>query len=234
MQIKRVALVTGANRGIGLEIVNQLAHLGIRVYLGSRDAGKGQSAADSLRSNDMDIQPIQLDMDSNNSMEKAIQEIISTENRLDILVNNAGILLDKEGSSLLSDIETLRVTMETNVYGPFRLCQLAIPYMRKQRYGRIVNLSSGMGQFSEMGSGYPAYRMSKTALNSMTAFLSAELQGTNILMNTMCPGWVRTDMGGANATRPVEEGADTAVWLSTLADGGPSGQFFRDRKQIPW
>ncbi len=128
----------------------------------------------------------------------------------------------------------MRQTMETNVYGPYLLCQALVPLMKKNNYGRIVNISSGLGQLNDMGGGYPAYRMSKTAINVITRILAAELAGTNILVNSMCPGWVKTRMGGEGATRSVEEGADTAVWLSTLPDGGPTGKIFRDRKEVPW
>ena len=154
---------------------------------------------------------------------------------VDILVNNAGVLLDPRGSRLLdSKIEIYRDTFETNVLGPLQLTQALLPLMKKRSYGRIVNVSSGQGQLSEMSSGTPAYRISKTALNALTRIVAAETRATNILVNSMCPGWVRTDMGGPNASRTVEEGADTAVWLATLPDGGPTGGFFRDRKPIPW
>ena len=138
---------------------------------------------------------------------------------------------DKEPST---PIDTLRRAMETNVYGPLLLCQALIPLMKKNNYGRIVNMSSGMGQLSDMNGFYPGYRVSKTSLNAITRILTDELLQSNILVNSMCPGWVKTDMGGAGATREVEEGADTAIWLATLPDNGPRGKFFRDRKEIPW
>lgn len=234
MSDKRIALVTGGNRGIGLEICRQLALKGIRVYLGSRDARKGTVATEELVKAELDVHFILLDVTNDSIMVDARDTILQKEEKLDILVNNAGIHIDPPGSSLEASIETLRISMETNVYGPFRLCQLFIPTMKFYNYGRIVNLSSGMGQLDEMGSGSPGYRLSKTSLNALTKLFSAELQGSNVLINSMCPGWVRTDMGGENATRSVAEGADTAVWLSTLPDDGPSGLFFRDKKQIPW
>jgi NAD(P)-dependent dehydrogenase (short-subunit alcohol dehydrogenase family) len=133
-----------------------------------------------------------------------------------------------------ADFGDLQRTLETNVYGPLRLAQAAIPFMRAQRYGRVVNVSSEMGQLSDMGQGSPAYRLSKTALNSVTAMLAASTRGENILVNCCCPGWVRTDMGGPEASLTAEQGADTPVWLATLPDGGPTGGFFQSRRAIAW
>jgi len=144
-------------------------------------------------------------------------------------------MLDPRGSRVLdSKLVTWRDTLETNLIGPLLLAQVLVPLMKRNGYGRIVNVSSGQGQLSDMGVGTPAYRVSKTALNALTRTLAAELKGSGILVNSMCPGWVRTDMGGAGAPRTVEQGADTAVWLATLPDDGPSGGFFRDRRPIPW
>ena len=155
--------------------------------------------------------------------------------RTDILINNAGIMIDPRGSRLLdSELKTYRDTLETNAFGPLLITQALLPLMKKRNYGRIVNLSSGRGQLSEMGSGTPAYRISKTALNALTRIVAAETRGSNILVNSLRPGWVKTDMGGPYAPRTVAQGADTAVWLATLPDGGPTGGFFRDRKPIPW
>lgn len=124
--------------------------------------------------------------------------------------------------------------MTTNVYGPLLMSQALVPLMKKNNYGRVVNISSGLGQLSDMGGGYPAYRISKTAINALTRMFAGELKDDNILVNSMCPGWVKTDMGGPDAPRDVQEGADTAVWLATLPDNGPRGKFFRDRQEIPW
>jgi NAD(P)-dependent dehydrogenase (short-subunit alcohol dehydrogenase family) len=155
--------------------------------------------------------------------------------RADVLVNNAGVMLDGGGRRIADlSLDVLQATLEVNLYGALRVTQALLPMMRRHRYGRIVNLSSGLGQLADMGSGTPAYRISKTALNAFTRILAAELEGTNIKVNSLCPGWVRTDLGGPNAPRSVEEGADTAVWLATLPDKGPSGGFFRDRKRIAW
>lgn len=238
MTVTRTALVSGANRGIGFEIVRGLARLGILAVIGARDPKDGAGAAEKLQSEGLDIPVVALDVDSEESAAQAVAEVKRIYGRLDILVNNAAILIDAPGGfkASLFDLkaETLRRTMETNLLGPIRLIQAAAPLMREQEYGRIVNMSSGAGQLAEMGSGYPAYRMSKAALNALTRIAANELGGGNIKVNAMCPGWVRTDMGGANADRSPEEGADTAVWLATLPDDGPTGGFFRDRKPIAW
>jgi len=176
-----------------------------------------------------------LDVTSERSVTALADDIADTYKRCDILVNNAGVMLDPRGSRVLdSRIGTWRDTLETNLIGPLALVQALASLMRKNRYGRIVNISSGQGQLSDMGAGTPAYRVSKTALNALTRTLAAELKGSGILVNSMCPGWVKTDMGGSSAPRTVEQGADTAVWLATLPDDGPSGGFFRDRKPIAW
>jgi NAD(P)-dependent dehydrogenase (short-subunit alcohol dehydrogenase family) len=170
------------------------------------------------------------------SVDRAIREIVSEHSGLDILLNNAGILIDKSHRPTETDLAIIRETFETNMLGPLRLSQAVIPMMKKNHYGRIVNVSSSAGSFESMaGSNYsPAYSLSKAALNALTIMLSTELKGTNILVNSMDPGWVRSDMGGPRAPRSLEEGADTAVWLATLPDGGPSGGFFRDRKKAAW
>jgi NAD(P)-dependent dehydrogenase (short-subunit alcohol dehydrogenase family) len=227
---KRIAVVTGGNRGIGLEICRQLAQAGMHVILTARDEAKGKAAAKKLG-----VESHQLDVDSDESVKAFARWIKDTHGRCDVLVNNAGVMLDPRGSRVLdSKIETYRDTLETNLIGPLRMIQSIVPLMRKQGYGRIVNMSSGQGQLTEMGVGTPAYRVSKTALNALTRTTAADLHGTGILVNAMCPGWVRTDMGGSGAPRSVEQGADTALWLATLPEKGPSGGYFRDRKQIPW
>jgi len=234
--LHRIAVVTGANRGIGLEICRQLAqHGGIRVVLASRDEKKGKAAADKLRSEGLEVDNHKLDVTSDNSIKTLAGWMADTYKRCDVLVNNAGILADPRGSRVLdSNVETWRDTLETNLFGPLRLVQSLAPLMKLNSYGRIVNVASGQGQLSDMGAGTPAYRVSKTALNALTRTLAAELKGSGVLVNSMCPGWVKTDMGGSSAPRTVEQGADTAVWLATLPDGGPNGGFFRDRKPIAW
>jgi NAD(P)-dependent dehydrogenase (short-subunit alcohol dehydrogenase family) len=233
---ERIAVVTGANRGIGFEICRQLARQGdIRVVLASRDGKKGKAAADKLRGEGLEVDNHKLDVTSDGSVRTLADWMADTYKRCDILVNNAGILADPRGSRVLdSRVETWRDAIETNLIGPLRLIQSLVSLMKRQGYGRIVNVSSGQGQLSDMGSGTPAYRVSKTALNALTRTLAAELKGSGVLVNAMCPGWVKTDMGGSSAPRTVEQGADTALWLATLPDDGPSGGFFRDRKPIPW
>jgi NAD(P)-dependent dehydrogenase (short-subunit alcohol dehydrogenase family) len=233
---KRVAVVTGANRGIGLEICRQLARRGgIRVVLTARNETKGKTAAGQLRGEGLEVDFHELDVTSEKGVETLAGWLEGTCKRCDILVNNAGIVADPRGSRFLdSRPETYRQTLDTNVFGPLLLSRALVPIMKRSRYGRIVNISSGQGQLSEMGAGTPAYRISKTALNALTRILAAELKGSGILVNSMCPGWVKTDMGGPGAPRTVQEGADTAVWLATLPDDGPTGGFFRDRKPIAW
>ena len=238
MTVTRTALVSGANRGIGFEIVRQLARLGVMAAIGARDKEDGARAAEKLQSEGLDVPVVALDVDREESAAEAVAEVKRRFGRLDVLVNNAAILIDEPGgfNASLFDLkpDTVRRTMETNLLGPIRLTQAAVPLMREQEYGRIVNVSSGAGQLAEMGAGYPAYRMSKTALNALTRITAAEIGAGDIKVNAMCPGWVKTDMGGPNAERTVEEGADTAVWLATLPEDGPTGGFFRDRKPIAW
>jgi NAD(P)-dependent dehydrogenase (short-subunit alcohol dehydrogenase family) len=233
---KRIAVVTGGNRGIGLEIARQLARQpGIRVVLTAREEAKARAAAKKLRDEGLEVDSHPLDVTSEMSVKTFAGWLESACKRCDILVNNAGVMLDPRGSRVLdSKLVTWRDTLETNLIGPLLLAQALVPLMKRNGYGRIVNVSSGQGQLSDMGVGTPAYRVSKTALNALTRTLAAELKGSGILVNSMCPGWVRTDMGGAGAPRTVEQGADTAVWLATLPDDGPSGGFFRDRRPIPW
>jgi len=241
VQVKdKIAVVTGANRGIGFEICRQLAKKGVLVVLTSRDEQKGLFACNVLEKMELPVRYHELDVNHAASISRFRSFMLKEFGRCDILINNAGVFLDKKGldeavpSIFNAKIETLRQTMETNLYGPLLLCQALVPLMKKHNYGRIVNLSSGLGQLSDMNGGYPAYRISKTALNALTRILSDELKDFNILVNSVCPGWVKTEMGGLNAPRSIEEGADTAIWLSGLPDQGPRGKFFRDRKEIPW
>jgi NAD(P)-dependent dehydrogenase (short-subunit alcohol dehydrogenase family) len=234
----KTALVTGANKGIGLEIVRQLCAAGVTAVLGSRDKGRGAAAAARLAQDGFQVPVVALDVTSEASVGAAIGEIGRQFGRLDILVNNAAILIDGPGGfdASLFDLteETQRRTLDTNVLGPVRTIKAAVPLMKKNGSGRIVNLSSGAGQLADMSMGFPAYRMSKSALNALTRIAAAELKDTGILVNACCPGWVRTDMGGPEATRSVEHGAETPVWLALMPDGGPTGGFFRDKQPIPW
>jgi NAD(P)-dependent dehydrogenase (short-subunit alcohol dehydrogenase family) len=233
MAEQRIALVTGGNRGIGFEICRQLGNLGIRVILGSRDAGKGLTAAGELIAAHLPVEARELDVASDESIQECMNWLRRDLGRLDILVNNAGIMVEDEDDPE-HEIQIIRDTMQTNVYGPLLLSRLAIPIMKSRRYGRIVNLSSGMGSLAEMGAGYIAYRMSKAGINVETRVLAAETEGLGILINSVDPGWVQTSMGGTGASRSVQKGAETAVWLATLPDTGPTGGFFRDRKTVPW
>ena len=230
-----VALVTGANRGIGLEICRQLARRKINVVLAARDETRGAAAVDQLRAEGLVATFHALDVASEDSISHAAAWMKTSFGRCDILVNNAGVMLDARGAGLAeTGARVIRETFETNTLGPLLLINALLPLMRHQKYGRIVNLSSGLGQLSSMASGTVAYRISKTALNAVTRIAAEEVRDDDILVNAMCPGWVRTEMGGAQAPREVAQGADTAVWLATLPAGGPSGGFFRDRQPIAW
>jgi NAD(P)-dependent dehydrogenase (short-subunit alcohol dehydrogenase family) len=234
MAEQRIALVTGGNRGIGLELCRQLGQQGIRVILCSRDPAKGIAAAAELKANGLPVEPRQLDIANVQSIRECMNWVRREVGRLDVLVNNAGIMVEDDDADSLEELEIVRDTMQTNVYGPLLLSRLAIPIMKTRRYGRIVNLSSGMGSLSEMGAGYIAYRMSKAGINVVTRVLAAETEGMGILVNSVDPGWVRTAMGGRGATRSLEKGVETPVWLATLSDDGPTGGFFRDRRAIAW
>ncbi|MDQ5828764.1 MAG: SDR family oxidoreductase [Actinomycetota bacterium] len=227
----RVALVSGGNRGIGLEIVRQLAGRGITVILGSREEESGRAAAEGLSG---DVVVRQLDVTDEGSVTRLAASVEDEFGRLDVLVNNAGISNDDGQRGMNADLDRVREALEANLFGAWRLCEVAIPLMQRGGYGRIVNVSSGMGALEDMGGGSPGYRVSKTALNALTRILASELRGSGILVNSVCPGWVQTDMGSPRAPRPVEEGADTPVWAATLPKGGPTGGFFRDRRPIPW
>jgi NAD(P)-dependent dehydrogenase (short-subunit alcohol dehydrogenase family) len=230
--VERVALISGGNRGLGREVARELAGLDYHVVIGSRDPSKGEEAADEIGDG---VVAHRLDVTDEESIESVIHFIEGEFGRLDVLVNNAGV--DGGGwrtSAVDVDLDDVRDTLETNLYGAWRLTQAALPLMRRNGYGRIVNLSSGMGQLDDMGGHAPAYRVSKVSLNALTRMLDAELADENILVNSCCPGWVRTDMGGSSAPRSLEEGADTPVWLATLEDDGPRGGFFRNRQPIPW
>jgi NAD(P)-dependent dehydrogenase (short-subunit alcohol dehydrogenase family) len=231
---KRVALVTGGNRGIGFEICRQLAQTGVEVVLSARESAKAEAAADRLAGENISVAPRALDVTSPESITGLVEKIEAEYGRLDILVNNAGVFLDKDGTAETIDLDRVRRTMETNTYGPILLCHAAVPMMRNQGHGRIVNLASELGSLTNMETLYPAYRMSKTALIAYTRVLANELSDTGILANAMCPGWVKTEMGGPNAIREIEDSTDTALWLATLPDDGPTGGFFKDRKPLPW
>jgi NAD(P)-dependent dehydrogenase (short-subunit alcohol dehydrogenase family) len=222
-----VALVTGANRGIGLEVCRQLGRLGFTVLLGARDAGRGARASRQLGGGP--TSPIVLDVADDESVRAAAAGI----ERLDVLVNNAAILYDTWQRGVDADLDQVRDALDTNLLGAWRVTQAVLPLLRASPAGRIVNVSSGAGALTDMGGGTPAYRTSKAALNALTRILAAELRSDAILVNAVCPGWVATDMGGTGG-RPVADGAAGIVWAATLPDDGPTSGFFRDGRAIDW
>jgi NAD(P)-dependent dehydrogenase (short-subunit alcohol dehydrogenase family) len=230
---ERIALVTGANRGIGFEVCRQLAGKGFIVLLTARDAKKARAAADALK-RDGRVESLALDVADENSILKASAEVAGQYERLDVLINNAGINYDTWETVENANIDgTVMETITTNLMGPWRMCQAFLPLLRKSRAGRIVNVSSESGSLAHMGAGPPAYQVTKAALNALTRTLAGELRGSHILVNSVCPGWVATDMGGTGG-RPVAEGAAGIVWAASLPDNGPSGGFFQDGKPLPW
>ena len=227
----RVALVSGGNRGIGLEVCRQLGERGYTVVMGSRDGEKGRIAAEGLEWN---VIPQQLDVADAGSVDRMAAFIEEEFGQLDTLVNNAGISNDEGQRGVDADLDRVKESLEANLFGAWCLCEMAIPLMRRNGYGRIVNVSTGLAALEDMGGGSPGYRVSKTALNALTRILASELRGSGILVNAVNPGWVQTDMGGSSATRSVEEGAEALVWAATLPNSGPTGGFFQDRRPVPW
>ena len=229
----KTALVTGGNRGIGFEVCRQLAARGFAVLLTARDAEKSRAAAAKLKSVGR-VEPVVLDVASAGSIEKATAEVSSRYDCLDVLINNAGINYDTWETVENAEIDgTVIETIRTNLLGPWRMCQAFLPLLRKSRAGRIVNVTSESGSLASMGAGPPAYQITKAALNALTRTLAAELRGTSILVNAVCPGWAATEMGGTGG-RPVADGANGILWAATLSDNGPTGGFFRDAKPLAW
>ncbi len=226
-----VSLVTGANRGIGREVARQLAALGHHVVVGARDAAKGVAVADEIRAAGGTATPLELDVTSAESVRVAAGIIAADPGRLDVLVNNAAINYDTWQGAVDADLDEVGVTLDTNLFGTWRITQAALPLLRQSPHARIVNVSSGAGALSDMGGRAPGYRVSKVGVNALTRMWAAELPG--ILVNSICPGWVATDMGGAGG-RPIEDGAAGIVWAATLLDDGPTGGFFRDGQPIDW
>jgi NAD(P)-dependent dehydrogenase (short-subunit alcohol dehydrogenase family) len=241
---ERIALVTGANKGIGFEVVRQLAREGFRVFLSGRNESAGQAAAEKLnheaeresygkRSRRVAVTFIKIDTSKPETIRRAAEQFSQQSDRLDVLVNNAGILLDDDSDVLTTTPEIFETTLRTNTLGALLVAQAFVPFLKRSDAPRIVNVSSGGGQLSDGADGWaPAYCISKTALNGVTVQLAAALP--KFAVNSVCPGWVRTDMGGSNATRSVAEGAAGIVWLATDAPQNETGKFWRDRKVIPW
>ncbi|MGZ4985735.1 MAG: SDR family NAD(P)-dependent oxidoreductase [Chthoniobacterales bacterium] len=224
----KTALITGANKGIGFEVARQLAAKGFHVFVGARNAKAGQKAAEEISAKFLEI-----DVSKNNSVIAAARELAKQVDRLDVLVNNAGIIVDGDERILDDSDEIVRETFETNTLGPLRVTRAFAALLAKSKAPRVINVSSSGGQLADGADGWaPAYCISKTALNGVTVQLAAALP--KAAMNSVCPGWVRTDMGGANATKSVEEGADTIVWLASEAPHEISGKFIQNRKEIPW
>ena len=232
-EVLPVALVTGANRGIGLEVCRQLAQHGYAVVLGSRDAGKGERAVAALGPEGHTVRPYQLDVTDPGSIERARARVAAEFDRLDVLVNNAAILYDTWQRVLDADLAQVREALETNTFGGWSMVRAFLPLLRRSQHARVVNVSSEAGSLAAMGGGTPAYSLSKAALNALTRMLAAELRREGILVNAVCPGWVATDMGGSGG-RPVAAGAASVVWAATLPDDGPTGGFFRDGRPLPW
>jgi len=229
----KIALVTGANKGIGREVARQLAAKGFHVFIGARNRSAGRKAADEIAKKGGKTAFLEIDVSDNNSVAVAAREFVKTSDHLDVLVNNAGIIVDGDHAILEIGDELLRKTLETNTLGALRVIRAFVPLLAKSKAPRVINVSSGGGQLTGGADGWsPAYCISKTALNGVTSQLAAALP--KFAINSVCPGWVRTDMGGRSATRSVEEGADTIVWLASEAPQDLTGKFLRDRKEIPW
>lgn len=229
----RTALVTGGNRGLGLEICRRLGELGLTVYLGARDRALGEKAAASLQKDSLDVRYLPLDVGREESVAACAEGLAKARVELDALINNAGVY--PAGGVLKLKAETLEQAMNVNFTGAFWLCRAFVPRMIQRGYGRVVNVSSGFGSFGEALEGPAAYSISKAALNALTVKLAQEVDGgANVKVNAACPGWVKTRMGGNYATRGVIRGAAGIVWLATLPEDGPHGRFFRDMEEIPW
>lgn len=234
-ETKRVAVVTGANRGLGREIAVQLAQRSMHVVMTGRDPGAIERAVTELRDAGLFASSFVTDVRDADAGDRLAAHVQQTLGRVDVLVNNAGVSLDRGVNGLGVSLDVVRETMDVNTYGALRMCQALIPRMRERGYGRVVNVSSELGSLTHMNEGQRlAYRMSKAALNAVTRVLAAEVAGSGVLVNAMCPGWVHTDMGGELAPRSVQDGADTAVWLATLPADGPTGGFFQDRHPHAW
>ena len=230
----KTALITGANRGLGLQTAKELAKRGFRVFLGVRDVAAASDALASIRATGPAPELIAIDVSDSASIARAAEELQQRSERLDVLINNAGIYPDKEHSILDISRAQLVQTFETNTFGPVAVVQAFLPLLRKSAAARVINVSSGYGQLGGLSADVPSYCLSKLALNGVTLMLAEKLRGDGIAVNSVCPGWVRTDMGGSNATRSVEEGAAGIVWLAADAPHDLTGKFCRDGEEIEW
>jgi NAD(P)-dependent dehydrogenase (short-subunit alcohol dehydrogenase family) len=230
---KLIAMITGANRGIGLETARQLARRGFHVVIGTRDAEKGRQAVETVQA-DGQATFLALDASNSQSIRGASKEFQPISDRLDVLINNAAIYPDEGLTILTIPRDQLDQTFQTNTFGPLEVVQAFLPHLRRSQAARVINVSSGYGQLNGLAPDVPSYCLSKLALNGLTIMLAKALHAERIAVNSMCPGWVRTEMGGPNATRSVEQGAETAVWLADEAPHELTGKFFRDRKEIGW
>jgi NAD(P)-dependent dehydrogenase (short-subunit alcohol dehydrogenase family) len=229
-----VALITGANRGIGRETARQLARRGFHVVIAARDEGKGQQAAEGIQADGGKATFLPLDVRSSESIRTAVRRFGAIADRLDVLINNAGVYPDEGLTILTLPRDRLAQTFQTNTFGPLEVTQAFLPDLRKSAAARVVNVSSGYGQLQGLSPDVPSYCLSKLAINGLTIMLAEALRADHIAINSMCPGWVRTDMGGPSATLSVEEGADTAVWLADDAPHELTGKFFRNRRESSW
>ncbi len=232
--MSKTALITGANRGIGFEVARQLGEKAFHVFLTARRHEAGQQALAALRKNGAKVSFVALEVSDPDRIERAAQEVAAVADHLDVLVNNAAILADESLSVLEIDAALMQRTLTVNTVGPLLVTQAFYPLLAKSDLARVINVSSGAGALSEMGNYAPAYSISKTALNAVTVQLAAALKPEGIAINSVCPGWVRTDMGGRHAPRSVAQGVDTIVWLATDAPKSLTGKFLRDRKVIAW
>jgi NAD(P)-dependent dehydrogenase (short-subunit alcohol dehydrogenase family) len=230
--VDRVAVVSGANRGIGLAVAEGLARRGMTVVAGTRDPEAGQLATEPLRAEGLDVQPHQLDVTDQASVDRLVDWVDARLGRADVLVNNAGIYPGGRAAEL--DLAVAEAAWQVNALGAWRLAASLVPLMRRGRWGRIVNVSSQAGSLASMTGFMPAYNVSKAALNAVTRVLADDLRGSGILVNAVCPGWVATDMGGRGAPRTPAQGAASVLWAVDLPDGGATGGFFRDGRPLPW
>lgn len=235
MEKRRIALVTGGNRGIGREVCRQLAaDHDFTVILTARNTEDAKEAATTFQEEGLDVVPEQLDVTVPASVQATKNDIVERFGRLDALVNNAGIDYDTDQEVLTADLDRVRNTFETNTLGPWRVAQAFLPLLRESPSARIVNVSSGAGALASLTGGTPGYSLSKAGLNALTLMMASRLEDEGILVNAVGPGWVRTRMGGSEANRSVEEGARSVVWGVTIPDDGPTGGFFRDGERIDW